>query len=112
MIDSDDARKIMKEIGPPPLPDPDDISDRYFELIYAVGEKHPAMTDENKKLLTKENLDLFASRNEWKRITASPCGSHPRSDTRPGCPHATLPKQSPAGCIRRRCAGTGRQRTN
>ena len=25
------------------------------------------MTDENKKLLTKENLDLFSSRDEWKR---------------------------------------------
>jgi len=44
MIDSDEARKTMKELGPPPLPDPDDISDMYFELIYAVGNKHPGET--------------------------------------------------------------------
>lgn len=44
MIDSDDARKILKEMGPPSLPDPDDISDKYFELIYAVGKKYPGET--------------------------------------------------------------------
>lgn len=44
MIDTDDCRTIMKELGPPPIPDPDDISDRYFELIYAVGKKHPGET--------------------------------------------------------------------
>ena len=37
MIDSDDARKIMKEIGPPPLPDPDDLRQLWYPKPCANG---------------------------------------------------------------------------
>jgi len=66
MIDSDDARKIMKEIGPPPLPDPDDISDRYFELIYAVGEKHPGETRHQTALRYIKQAKIASGENGCK----------------------------------------------
>lgn len=59
MKDTDDCRTIMKELGPPPIPDPDDISDRYFELIYAVRKKHPGETRHQTALRYIKQGDLI-----------------------------------------------------